>query len=105
MDLIVTVHELLAEYGLCCAGKDNKGDEGTFLKFAINHLLALKSLHCMFSLHISGKERLKQALGYERFILYGFNSGTNSVEEDVPHDEQTKDDDLEDNGAKIQYLH
>lgn len=37
--------------------------------------------------------------------LYGFNSGTNSVEEDAPHDEQTKDDDLEDNGAKIQYLH
>jgi calcineurin-binding protein cabin-1 len=44
----VTVHELLAEYGLCCAGKDSKGEEGTFLKFAINHLLALKSLHCMF---------------------------------------------------------
>ncbi|XP_078148770.1 tetratricopeptide repeat (TPR)-like superfamily protein isoform X3 [Carex rostrata] len=68
VDLIVTVHELLAEYGLCCAGKDSKGEEGTFLKFAINHLLALKSLHC-----------------------------TNSVEEDAPHDEQTKDDDLEDN--------
>lgn len=61
MDLIVTVHELLAEYGLCCAGKDNKGDEGTFLKFAINHLLALKSLHCMFSLHI-WKRKIKTSL-------------------------------------------
>ncbi|KAJ3687084.1 hypothetical protein LUZ61_016248 [Rhynchospora tenuis] len=68
VDLIVAVHELLAEYGLCCAGKDNKGEEGAFLKFAINHLLALKSLHC-----------------------------ANGGEEDAAHDEHTKDDDSEDN--------
>ncbi|XP_072951059.1 calcineurin-binding protein 1 isoform X2 [Typha angustifolia] len=49
VDLIVAVHDLLAEYGLCCAGRDSEGEEGTFLKFAIKHLLALdvklKSLH------------------------------------------------------------
>jgi len=37
----VAVHDLLAEYGLCCAGRDSKGEEGIFLKLAIKHLLAL----------------------------------------------------------------
>nr|CAD1841790.1 unnamed protein product [Ananas comosus var. bracteatus] len=50
VDLIAAVHDLLAEYGLCCAGRDGEGEEGTFLKFAIKHLLALdvklKSQHC-----------------------------------------------------------
>ncbi|KAF3781600.1 hypothetical protein EJ110_NYTH36544, partial [Nymphaea thermarum] len=41
VDLIVTMHDLLAEYGLCCAGKDSEGEEGMFLKLAIRHLLAL----------------------------------------------------------------
>ncbi|OVA14456.1 Tetratricopeptide repeat-containing domain [Macleaya cordata] len=41
VELIVAIHELLAEYGLCCAGKDSEGEEGTFLKLAIKHLLAL----------------------------------------------------------------
>lgn len=56
----MTLHELLAEYGLCCAGKDNKSEEGAFLKFAINHLLSLKSLHCMFPSTQIGKEGLRQ---------------------------------------------
>ncbi|XP_024020745.1 uncharacterized protein LOC21389324 [Morus notabilis] len=41
VDLIVAMHDLLAEYGLCCAGEDGSGEEGIFLKFAIKHLLAL----------------------------------------------------------------
>ncbi|XP_039139990.1 calcineurin-binding protein 1 isoform X1 [Dioscorea cayenensis subsp. rotundata] len=41
VDLIVAVHDLLAEYGLCCAGRDSAGKEGSFLKLAIKHLLAL----------------------------------------------------------------
>lgn len=41
VDLIVAIHDLLAEYGLCCAGRDSKGEEGIFLKLAIKHLLAL----------------------------------------------------------------
>uniref|UniRef100_A0A453H294 Uncharacterized protein n=1 Tax=Aegilops tauschii subsp. strangulata TaxID=200361 RepID=A0A453H294_AEGTS len=41
VDLIVAVHDLLAEYGLCCAGRDGQGEEGTFLKFAVKHLMAL----------------------------------------------------------------
>ena len=41
VDLIVAVHDLVAEYGLCCSGKDGEGEEGTFLKFAIKHLMAL----------------------------------------------------------------
>ncbi|KAF2286982.1 hypothetical protein GH714_036720 [Hevea brasiliensis] len=39
--LIVAIHDLLAEYGLCCVGERGKGEEGTFLRFAIKHLLAL----------------------------------------------------------------
>ncbi|XP_056176794.1 calcineurin-binding protein 1 isoform X2 [Syzygium oleosum] len=41
VDLIVAIHDLLAEYGICCAGEGGEGEEGTFLKFAIKHLLAL----------------------------------------------------------------
>ncbi|KAL5850527.1 hypothetical protein ACOSQ4_008540 [Xanthoceras sorbifolium] len=41
VELIVAVHDLLAEYGLCCVGEGGEGEEGTFLKFAIKHLLAL----------------------------------------------------------------
>ncbi|CAN1219117.1 Calcineurin-binding protein 1 [Linum perenne] len=41
VELIVGIHDLLAEYGLCCAGEGGEGEEGTFLKFAIKHLLAL----------------------------------------------------------------
>ncbi|KAL2340079.1 hypothetical protein Fmac_008019 [Flemingia macrophylla] len=41
VDLIVATHDLLAEYGLCCVGEGGKGEEGTFLRFAIKHLLAL----------------------------------------------------------------
>ncbi|WOG89454.1 hypothetical protein DCAR_0208692 [Daucus carota subsp. sativus] len=41
IELIVAIHELLAEYGLCCAGGDGEEEEGTFLKLAIKHLLAL----------------------------------------------------------------
>lgn len=35
------MHDLLAEYGLCCAGQGREKEEGMFLKFAIKHLLAL----------------------------------------------------------------
>lgn len=37
----MAVHDLLADYGLCCVGRDSEGEEGKFLKFAIKHLLAL----------------------------------------------------------------
>lgn len=37
----MAVHDLLAEYGLCCMGEDGEGVEGTFLRLAIKHLLAL----------------------------------------------------------------
>ncbi|KAL9227273.1 hypothetical protein vseg_002982 [Gypsophila vaccaria] len=41
VDLIVAIHDVLAEYGLCCFGKNGEGVDGTFLKLAIKHLLAL----------------------------------------------------------------
>lgn len=41
VELVVAVHDFLAEYGLCCASGDGDVEEGTFLKFAINHLLFL----------------------------------------------------------------
>lgn len=42
VDLIEAIHDVLAEYGLCCVGKDGEGVDGTFLKLAIKHLLAIK---------------------------------------------------------------
>lgn len=39
--MIIGLHDLLAEYGLCCAGKNCAGEEGAFLRFAIKHLLAV----------------------------------------------------------------
>ncbi|KAK9699813.1 hypothetical protein RND81_08G196900 [Saponaria officinalis] len=41
VELIVAIHDVLAEYGLCCFGKNGEGVDGTFLKLAIKHLLAL----------------------------------------------------------------
>uniref|UniRef100_A0ACD5W9S4 Uncharacterized protein n=1 Tax=Avena sativa TaxID=4498 RepID=A0ACD5W9S4_AVESA len=41
VELIVALHDLLAEYGLCCAGGDGEGGEGTCLKFGIKHLMSL----------------------------------------------------------------
>ncbi|KAL8126913.1 hypothetical protein AgCh_014003 [Apium graveolens] len=41
IELIVAIPEMLAEYGLCCAGGDGEEDEGKFLKLAIKHLFAL----------------------------------------------------------------
>lgn len=41
--LLVTLHDILADYGLCCAGKDSEGGEGAFLKMNIKHLGALES--------------------------------------------------------------
>ncbi|CAF2147337.1 unnamed protein product [Brassica napus] len=41
VELIICLHDLLAEYGLCCAGKNCAGEEGSFLRFAIKHLLAV----------------------------------------------------------------
>jgi calcineurin-binding protein cabin-1 len=60
VELIVAVHDLLAEYGLCCAGRDGDGEEGTFLKFAIKHLMALdvklKSQFSMFLTNFFGTD-------------------------------------------------
>ena len=41
VDLILAIHDLLAEFGLCCVGEDGEGVDGTFLKIAIKHLLTL----------------------------------------------------------------
>ncbi|KAG9157281.1 hypothetical protein Leryth_004949 [Lithospermum erythrorhizon] len=41
MELIVTIHNMLAEFGICCGRGDGEEEEGTFLKLGIKHLLAL----------------------------------------------------------------
>ncbi|XP_011081728.1 uncharacterized protein LOC105164707 [Sesamum indicum] len=40
-ELIVAIHDMLAEFGICCARGNGEEQEGTFLKLAIKHLLAL----------------------------------------------------------------
>ncbi|KDP34142.1 hypothetical protein JCGZ_07713 [Jatropha curcas] len=58
VQLIVAMHDLLAEYGLCCASEGGKGEEGTFLKFAIKHLLAL-DVKLKSNLNSSNKETIQ----------------------------------------------
>lgn len=40
-ELIVAIHDMLAEFGVCCASASGEEEEGTFLKLAIKHLLNL----------------------------------------------------------------
>ncbi|KAK4365083.1 hypothetical protein RND71_016441 [Anisodus tanguticus] len=40
-ELIVAIHDMLAEFGVCCANATGEEEEGTFLKLAIKHLLNL----------------------------------------------------------------
>nr|XP_016504943.1 PREDICTED: uncharacterized protein LOC107822878 [Nicotiana tabacum] len=40
-ELIVAIHDMLAEFGVCCANATDEEEEGTFLKLAIKHLLNL----------------------------------------------------------------
>ncbi|XP_019417035.1 PREDICTED: uncharacterized protein LOC109328168 isoform X1 [Lupinus angustifolius] len=58
IDLIVAMHDLLAEYGLCCAGEGGKGEEGTFLRFAIKHLLTL-DMKFKSSFNLLNKESMR----------------------------------------------
>ncbi|XP_010546513.1 PREDICTED: uncharacterized protein LOC104818581 [Tarenaya hassleriana] len=41
VELIIGFHDLLAEYGLCCAGENGEGEQGAFLRFAIKDLFAM----------------------------------------------------------------
>lgn len=49
---------MLAEYGLCCVGEGGKGEEGTFLRFAIKHLLAL-DMKLKSSFNLQNKESMQ----------------------------------------------
>ncbi|KAG8375629.1 hypothetical protein BUALT_Bualt10G0120200 [Buddleja alternifolia] len=40
-ELVVAIHDMLAEFGICCAQGNGEEQDGTFLKLAIKHLLAL----------------------------------------------------------------
>ncbi|XWS70284.1 hypothetical protein CRYUN_Cryun03dG0034900 [Craigia yunnanensis] len=55
VELIVAIHDLLAEFGLCCSGEGGEGEDATFLKFAIKHLLAL-DMKLKSSFNSSNKE-------------------------------------------------
>ncbi|XP_078149129.1 calcineurin-binding protein 1-like isoform X3 [Carex rostrata] len=93
VDLIVLVHDILADCGLCCAGKDYKGEEGTFLKFAIHHLLTLdaklKVLHGIEEAASSNEQPkddfeesdIGTALSQSIFCLYGINMNPDSTSE------------------------
>lgn len=105
VDLITAIHDLLAEYGLCCAGNDCEGKEGTFLKLAIKHLFAL-DVKLKSGLQLGNEKSetrqtdVKVAVGDDSKIIAGHlrpNSmeepthvkqvcgSLNSVQEDIPH--------------------
>nr|BBB89279.1 tetratricopeptide-like helical domain containing protein [Hordeum vulgare subsp. vulgare] len=82
VDLIVAVHDLLAEYGLCCAGRDGQGEEGTFLKFAVKHLMALDvKLKSQLKLE-EMQSSIDSALDQAFFCLYGLKINPDSCSED-----------------------
>lgn len=56
----MAIHDLLAEYGLCCAGEGGEGQEGTFLKFAIKHLFALH-MKLKSNLNSSNRETIQHS--------------------------------------------
>ncbi|GJU18335.1 tetratricopeptide repeat-like superfamily protein [Tanacetum coccineum] len=57
VELIIAIHEMLAEYGICCASGDG-AEEGTFLKLAIKHLLYLDMKLKSTSTDIQSDEQL-----------------------------------------------
>lgn len=75
----MAIHDLLAEYGICCAGEENEGEEGAFLKFAIKHLLALDmKLKSSSSSSNEDVAQLSQQLSID--ILPETNSGATIIE-------------------------
>ncbi|KAI3468164.1 hypothetical protein Pfo_024827 [Paulownia fortunei] len=53
-ELVVAIHDMLAEFGICCARGNGEEQEGTFLKLAIKHLLAL-DMKLKFNIHSLNK--------------------------------------------------
>ena len=84
VELIVAVHDLLAEYGLCCAGKDGEGDEGAFLKFSIKHLL---------SLDVKLKSNYLYSLSLGDHKKSDADQSSNCVSEDLPENRRESNGD------------
>lgn len=97
-ELIVAMHDMLAEFGLCCAHGSDDEEEGTFLKFAIKHLLALdmklKSIHTVNSAdnHAKGSEQTSHTEGSgEKTKLIDLNAEVDQTDRDETHGRE-KDD-------------
>ncbi|KAK9273730.1 hypothetical protein L1049_018540 [Liquidambar formosana] len=93
VELIAAIHDLLAEYGLCCAGDGGEGEEGTFLKLAIKHLLALdmklkSNFHSsnrgttQYDEQISHSSHVKTALNESKSGTLNLEMGRTVVDED-----------------------
>lgn len=87
----MAVHDLLAEYGICCAN-GYKGEEGLFLKLAIKHLLALdmklKSCSAAPNIDVSQCDKLRSPQN-----LNGSHNETNMEVVKIKHcaqDDQTE---------------
>lgn len=71
--LVVAIHDMLAEFGICCARGTDEAEEGAFLKLAIKHLLTLdmklksnihspnKGKETKFDLHTSSKDQYTES--------------------------------------------
>lgn len=69
-ELIVSMHDMLAEFGLCCAhGSDDK-EEGTFLKLAIKHLLAL---HMKLKSNFQSRNKVPEKAQHDQQSLHENN--------------------------------
>lgn len=68
------MHDMLAEFGLCCAhGSDDK-EEGTFLKLAIKHLLAL---HMKLKSNLQSQNKVPEKAQHDQQSLHE-NNGKSS---------------------------
>ncbi|CAI9277317.1 unnamed protein product [Lactuca saligna] len=83
IELIIAIHEMLAEHGICCASGDGEED-GAFLKLAIKHLL-----HLDMKLKSINKGPESTQCGDEQVLQEGYAkiSGNDSNVEVAPSDQ------------------
>ncbi|XP_071727295.1 calcineurin-binding protein 1 [Rutidosis leptorrhynchoides] len=84
VELTIAIHEMLAEYGLCCASGDGE-EEGTFLKLAIKHLLHLDmklkstSINTQYDDQIPQEDCTKSSGNDSNELEFNKHDGTKSV--------------------------
>ncbi|KAL8522145.1 hypothetical protein ACS0TY_012334 [Phlomoides rotata] len=97
-ELVVAIHDMLAEFGICCSQGNGEEQEGTFLKLAIKHLLALdmKLKSSIHSLNKGQETKFDHSKNSEQLsdgiVLTGSQDGSCSNMLDVTVSKTDKDE-------------